>query len=374
MKIVVPEIQKIFLELLCSAIWGREVNASLFADFKTSQWPLMATHARRQSVSALVADKILSLPQQHLPQQDYLLQLMSQIRAVEQQNIRLNLLLKKIAKAYAAIQIPFVVLKGPANAQNYLKPLLRAVGDLDLFLYQKEDYEKANDWIAHNNLRQHIDLVRDGHRAFELDGFLVENHKYITFFERKKYNKILQQYIDAAIATDSFSTLNMDGTVVKVLPAEINGCYIFQHLFFHFVHAGVGFRQFCDWILFLSKNREKINENNFVEIARSLNLLYPMQLFARAAVDYLEAPENIFPFQLVAANKYSHLIIQDILAGGNFGFHHSERSAFLWVNRWLIFKSLAARTIKFMPIAPSYWLLTPVFLVINRIKLTLKGY
>lgn len=104
-----------------------------------------------------------------------------------------------VCKPYGEAVVTFALFKGQANAINYPNPLLRTSGDIDLFLYQKGDYDKANQWVKESGYVYHVDYLRDGHRAFEIDGKLIENHKYITFFERKKYNTALHKELDQII-------------------------------------------------------------------------------------------------------------------------------------------------------------------------------
>jgi hypothetical protein len=367
-------IQAAFLELLRSAMWNRNVNTSFFTNFTDREWQLVADIARKQSVSAMIADKILSLPVEHLPSRQFIVQQMIIARKTENLNLRLIKLLEWVSDKYASLQAPFALLKGAGVAYNYPKPFLRAVGDLDLFLYRAGDYEKVNQWVADQGFTYHVDIVRDGHRAYEAHNFIIENHKHIVFFERKKYNKIFENYVNDAVSKEGFSIINISDVQVKILPPNINACYIFIHLFFHFLHEGVGIKQFCDWILFLDKNKNAINKKQFIEMVKSLHLLYPMQLFARIAVDDLEAKADIFPFDLPPANPYSNKILRDIFLSGNFGFYRRKRVASAWLNRIWYFFFILNRTIKFLPMAPSYTLIIPFSLVISRIKLTLKGY
>lgn len=362
----------LFLELLSAAIWDRPVNTAMFDGVKDNDWKRIVKTANQQAVNGLVADKILSMPPQCLPSESMIVKLMCQIKATEDKNRELNTLLNKISNEYTKLGLPFILLKGQGNAQNYPKPLLRISGDLDLFLYQNGDYEKANQWVIDNRYVYHIDDLRDGHRAYEADGFLIENHKYIAFFERKKYNKLLLHELEKSIRSNNFTEISVQGTIVKLLPAELNAFYIFLHMFFHFIHSGVGFRQFIDWILFLSKNRSQINENNFTELAKSFDLLYPIQLFADTAIRFLDAPKAIFPFPLIADSKYPQMIMEDIFEGGDFGFYHAGRPQNKWGGFWHSYKVVMRKTVRFAKIAPSYMLVIPAIKLTNRLKLTFK--
>lgn len=360
----------LFFELLKAAVWDREVDTALF-DSPAFKWPLILNQAANQSVLPLIADKALSLPPHLLPPHETVIKLMLCIKQTEGLNRKLNGLLKKISDIYGEQSIPLVLLKGPGVAANYPHPLRRSPGDLDIYLYGRGDYEKANRWVSANGFKYHVDDLRDGHRAFEMDGFTIENHKYITFFERQKYNRLLERELRKVVDSDGFAKIEIDGTVVKILPPELNAFYVFLHMFFHFIHSGVGFRQVIDWILLLSKYRAQIDEESFTRLVKSFDLLYPMQLFAAAAVKYLGADTAVFPFPLKHDKGYSDRIIHDILEGGNFGFHREGRPGSKWGSLWFSYKAVVKKTVGFIGMAPHYTVIIPAIKFINRIKLLL---
>ncbi len=145
-------------------------------------------------------------------------------------------------------------------------------------------------------------------------------------------------------------------------------------MFRHFVHLGVGFRQYCDWLVFLAKHRDEINADSFTALAKSYALLYPMQVFARAAVKYLGASEAIFPFEVIADNEHVDWVIEDILHSGNFGFHRpgKQRPKEKLQGMWFSFKTTIGRSKKFGVISPEHSKILPVVKLMNRLKIGFK--
>lgn len=366
--------KKLYLELLKCAIWNRNPDVSLFADIDHRTWNLIAKISLEQSTQALIADRILLLPEHCLPSENKIAALLTHIKRTESRNRQLKNIIVEIQEKYRSIDVPIALLKGQANAKNYPKPLLRAPGDIDLFLYKDGDYDKANQWVQEQGFTYHVD-DRDGHRAFEIGDVTIENHKFITFFERDKYNNSLAEILKDEVEKDSFDEIKINEATIKILHPDINALYIFLHFFFHFIHGGVGMRQFCDWILFLSKHQNQIDKHRFTELAELFDVYYPMQQFAYSAIKYLAASPEIFPFDLNKDDKYSAKIIDEIFEGGNFGFFHEayQKPYKKWTRRWLKFKNTISKTVKFGAMSPQYIFIIPVVSLIYRGKKTLLG-
>lgn len=314
-----PLIRPLFLNLLSAAIWNKPADATLFQGIDAHAWKGIVDMARRQTVSALIADKALSLPKESLPPRSLSLQFMVMIEQTEALNRKMIHVLKDLSQEYEAAHLPYCVLKGLGNGINYPSPLLRNAGDLDLFIYRKGDYERSKEWNTSKGFKLDDGVVL--HYSFNKNGVSVEIHRRIGYFDHKKYDLLFNKWEQELIKQENFTTVQIDGLTVQQLPVEMNAFFIFQHLFRHFAHSGVGFRQFCDWLLFLSKYRQQIDPVSFTAIAQQYALLYPMQVFARAAVKYLAAPDDIFPFEMIADDKHADWVIADILHSGNFGFH-----------------------------------------------------
>jgi len=362
-------INQLFLDLLSKAIWNKPVDAKRFLNLNVTTWEKIADMAKKQSVSALISDKALTLPEGSLPPRELTMVFLTQIEQTKALNRKMINVLSKLTDEYTKEDLPFVLLKGLSNGVNYPEPLLRNPGDLDLFIYRKSDYERSKKWIGEKG----IEMV-DGdhiHYKFDVYGTSIENHRRITYFDHKKYDRQFKLWEEDLIKKENFTTIQIDDLTVRQLPAEMNAFFIFQHMFRHFVHLGVGFRQFCDWILFLAKYRNGIDPVSFAELAKSYALLYPMQVFARAAVKYLDAPESIFPFGMITDDKYADMVIADILDSGNFGFHKpgKKRPKEKMRGMWFSYKVTVRRSLKFGALSPEHSRILPVTKLIHRLKI-----
>ncbi|MFA5426366.1 MAG: hypothetical protein WC255_07085, partial [Bacteroidales bacterium] len=140
---------------------------------------------------------------------------------------------------------------------------------------------------------------------------------------------------------------------------------------------------FCDWILFLQHYHGEIDRQEFTERVRSYGLLYPMQVFARVAVEYLDASEEIFPFPLLPAGRterhgrherherHVRRVAADILKNGNFGFHRpgKKRPPGKYSGMWFSFVLSVKRSLKFATLSVSHILIVPYKKLTNRFKI-----
>ena len=363
-----PIINTLFLNLLTAAIWDKPADAHLFKGLDSKTWNAIVDMARRQTVSALIADKALSLPKESLPPRELILQFMIMIDQTKALNHKMIHVLSELTQEYKEANFPFCLLKGLGNGLNYPSPLLRNAGDLDLYIYRKGDWQKSMELMTSQGFE-----IKDGHQlhySFNKEDIMIEIHRHITYFDHKKYDLLFKKWEEELIEKENFTSIQIDNLTIQQLPTEMNALFIFQHMFHHFVHAGVGFRQFCDWILFLSKYNNEIDTVSFTALANRYAILYPMQVFASAAVKYLGAPENIFPFEMIQNDAHADLVIADILESGNFGYHKpgKKRPKEKIPGLWFSYKTIIRRSIKFGAISPEHIRVLPFLIVKNTFK------
>ena len=349
--------EHLFLELLASAIHGDVPDPTPFVGLDDAVWTqihrLMVAHA----VPAFVGDRVLLLPKEALPCRTLRLTIFSEIEMTKRGNRYLTKALEQLSALYQAHDLPFVLLKGLGLSLFYPDPTLRTGGDLDALFYRSGDYERANALLEAEGYYLHDDSeVRYGHTAFTYGRTVVENHARAVFFDHKKYNQFFDDLVWEAAQSDAFLTITYEGYTFKTLPHELNIVYTFIHMFFHWLHWGVGFRQYCDWIRLMTQLKGQVDTKEIERIAGALDILYPMQLFAQAAEEYLRVAPEVFSFsRLEGHDPYSDQIVRDVLRSGNFGFSQRPeraRSRLMTDLRKLLFK--ARRSYRLHAIAPTH--------------------
>lgn len=365
--------QSLLLQSLSAAIHDRAVDATAFEGMTTELWKELDDLAIKQAVPALVADRVLSLPKELLPDRPHRLRLAMEVAQIEKGNERIFKALSDTLEDYEETGLHAVILKGQTLACYYPSPSLRSPGDIDVYLYRDQDYERANTWAFKQGYPLQGQAVYE--QLYWRKGVAVENHKHLAWFSRNSYNQRLQAILQPIISSEGFPLMEFSGVRCRTLPLELNAVYIFQHILHHFAYMGIGLRQISDWLVFLSHNMNRIDRGQFLHYADTLDLLRPMGYFAHMAVKYLDVDPSIFPFALPRgkeADEYADLILEDVLRGGNFGFEHFSGKNFLgiWTRRVFMFRKSVLRSLRIGIISPEHIRLTPYVGALNRIRLT----
>ncbi len=363
----------LFLELLRSAIWNKSADESLFQNIDSAVWRDIINFGESQKVNALLYDGVMTLSASLRPERKILYKLFLQSEAIEQSNEVLIKELKNLSSEYEKINVPFVLLKGQGNAVFYSNPKHRTPGDIDVYFYQKGDYVKANEWARKQGYKMDPENIH--HQSFEFNKIHVENHKDICYFGIKNYDNLLKKEVGQMIQDQRFVDLDIDGLSVKILPFEFNAFFIFYHLFHHFIHLGIGLRQFYDWLLFMDKNSDRIDQEEFIRLTESFDLLKAMRIFASVGVKYLGVKPSVFPFEVDVNGEYVDLVMKDVLSGGNFGYDVFKKKAFQneLHRKWYSFKFSTRRIRKISAMAPQHINTLPINKIVTNIRILLKN-
>ena len=349
--------EELFLKLLSCALHSELPEARDFTGLEEASWRRIHRLAASHAVPAFVGDRILTLPKEALPNRDMRLMIFSEIELTRRGNAYLTKALGQLQKTYEAAGLPFILLKGLSLGCFYPDATLRSGGDLDILFHSDADYERGNELLRKAGHKLHDDSeVRYGHTAFTYGRTIVENHARAVFFDHKRHNRRFDALVQEAISSGSLITQHHGDYTIKTLPHELNVVYIFIHLFFHWLHWGVGFRQYSDWLLMMTKLKGQLDEEKILSMAKDLDILYPMQLFAQAAIRYLRVSPEIFPFPLLSEDDpHTEQIIRDVMHSGNFGFAQRPiKAQNKWVTNWRKFRFKMRRSRRLYAITPTH--------------------
>ena len=349
--------EELFLKLLSCALHSELPEARDFTGLEEASWRRIHRLAASHAVPAFVGDRILTLPKEALPNRDMRLMIFSEIELTRRGNAYLTKALGQLQKTYEAAGLPFILLKGLSLGCFYPDAALRSGGDLDILFHSDADYERGNELLRKAGHKLHDDSeVRYGHTAFTYGRTIVENHARAVFFDHKRHNRRFDALVQEAISSGSLITQHHGDYTIKTLPHELNVVYIFIHLFFHWLHWGVGFRQYSDWLLMMTKLKGQLDEEKILSMAKDLDILYPMQLFAQAAIRYLRVSPEIFPFPLLSEDDpHTEQIIRDVMHSGNFGFAQRPiKAQNKWVTNWRKFRFKMRRSRRLYAITPTH--------------------
>lgn len=336
--------------LYCSALraglWGNPFDRQLDKDEFLDLWK----DADRQTTKGLIASALVqseAVPPQVVDRlQDWLLKIAGQ-------NLKMDDVLSKSLNVLKNKGIEPVLLKGQGAASYYKVPILRESGDIDLYVGQ-DLYKKSFEILSElSGTPQSFEFeVHSKHSHVEIDGITVEIHRFSEVLPRK-YDPFYQK-VAAEGLSSKLKTVIVEDVPVQTPEPVFNAFFLFNHLWRHLVTEGVGFRQVCDWAMFLHANAGSINQEKLLSILKPLDLVRPWQVLGRVAIDVLGLPASEMPFDNPTYSRYVEKVVGMMMKEGNFGH---EREDWWTVPRESFFDNVHV----FFMIARRYFKLMPVF-------------
>ena len=316
------EIEELFFILLRSAIWGTK---PILPRVPTKEeWYRITKLSKEQTVIGIMMDAIAELPEEQRPDRELFIQWIMLQKFIEKMNIKMNSVIKTLFDGLQSKGIRAILLKGQGVAQNYLNPLHRQCGDIDLYI-PEEHFNQALEHFAslgcevENNPKSY-------HAETVFKGILVEIHRnssaYYTKRLQRRYNDIT-----GAIIGNRNTTTTIDGTEVEVLPCTANAFQLLSHTMRHIFSSGIALRQICDWVYFIHHNQKDIDREQFMAQLKTLQLYETYKAVTAIAVDYLGMPQEFALCEISSKDKeLSKKVLDLIMKYGNFG-HYGEHNS-----------------------------------------------
>lgn len=242
--------QQALLELLKASLFGTEPDFPEGVD-----WDAVLQEAKDQTVVALAAPAV---PEEEAERW--------RIPAAQNKMRFFQILDEqtKLVKLFQDAGIPMVILKGCAAAMYYPEPLRRTMGDID-FIVPPERFEDARRLMTDSGYEFDHDIGDDRDYSYCKGNVFLELHHH---YSDPGWD------IDPLIADGMIRPLmgDMYGKDFPVLPAEINGLVLLDHVRHH-LFDGLGIRQIIDWMMFIHMFLDdEAWENRFAPLARKANL------------------------------------------------------------------------------------------------------
>ena len=273
----------------------------------------------------------------------------------------MNGTLKMVTTALEKAGIPSVLLKGQGVASNYIRPESRSCGDIDLYVGEKE-FDKACKVIsAIDGARSGIEC--DHHIQMELNGIEIELHKKADYMPGGRMDRDLQAWtvesLDGNFNNPLLRTWNNDGASVRLAPATFDAFFILHHAVRHMTVGGIGFRQLCDWTMYLHNHHTEIDTTLLHKKLKKYRMVEVWQEFGLIAVNILGLPADELPLAPASMESAkTEKILRQIFISGNFGHADSVRrpsgSGNYLIRKWRSFRFQSQRLIKLSGIFPGY--------------------
>lgn len=310
------ESRQILLKLIRTALWGSEGNELS----SVPEWDKILVRAGEQTVLGLVAEAVPHLPQVFQPSPQLAMKLRLKALAILQSHVLLNGKIAGLQSRMDADGIPFVLFKGQGVALNYPNPMCRECGDIDIYVGET-NVDRARALLNSGS----DDVVSVKHVHCEEDNIGIELHMIAETLPSHKRNLLFQQWTLRHLGGNDMPEVEIGGAMVRIPPHQFNAIYIMNHAWHHFMNGGIGFRQLCDWTMFLHKHHADIDKDVLRSDLKMFGLERAWQIFAGIAVRYLGLPSHECPLYNGRYDKKSDMMLDVIWDEGNFGFHSKQR-------------------------------------------------
>lgn len=353
--------QQQFIELLRAGLWGEKADESLFRG--GVDWKEVLKIARQQTVQGVVCDSIETLPAELWPPKEVLHRLMMDRTKNVQMHGLLNRIVKDVVAELDSNGVPSVLLKGQGVAQNYRRPESRSCGDIDLYVGM-DNFHKAGEIIGRMT-GEEAGPESDHHIQLHFKGVEIELHKKADYMPGVSMNRDLQAWTVASLdqnsGTPRLGSWDNSGTAVQLAPATFDAFFILHHAVRHMTVGGIGFRQLCDWTMYLHKHHAEIDIVMLQKKLERFRMTSVWEEFGILAVNILGLPAEELPLAPARMDSAkTEKILRQIFISGNFGHADSKRkdkSKTTYIKRkWRSFRFQSLRLMKLTGLFPKFML------------------
>jgi len=298
--------QQILFALLKLALWNKVPDQALFENSDEALWNNVYHLSSIHGLGAIALDGIRLLPKELQPPRSVKLRWMIHVNSTESKYEQTLTVANEIAGLLAENNIQILIFKGLGLAQFYPVPAHRSFGDIDCYLFGKQEegdriLVKAGAVEDHNT---------EKHNALLYKGILIENHRYFLTEDNRYYNlPVLEDQLMKTIANGNF--LN-NPLVNKALfpPPGFDILFILCHTYGHYIMDGLFLRHLCDWAVFLKANKGKIDFEAYRQIIARSNLTKFSDAFTALTVKYLDLEPELAP-PYGSDPEYENRILQE---------------------------------------------------------------
>ncbi|MBR5616937.1 MAG: nucleotidyltransferase family protein [Oscillospiraceae bacterium] len=217
--------------------------------------------------------------------------------------------------------IPYVTLKGAASARYYPDPQSRAMGDVDFYV-PEGDFDRALA-VCQEAGFEASGLDHICHVILRKGRIHMEMHRIPAGVPDGTMGEIVKGYLSNLQETAEIVSSPL---VTCCCPSDFHhGLIMLMHLQHHLLAEGIGLRHLSDWAVFVNRFQEKEFPDLFREKLKAVGLWRLARLLSLGAVECLGLPEQGWMQETAGDRELAHGLMEDILAGGNFGAKDRQR-------------------------------------------------
>lgn len=302
-----------YFELLRAALWDTTVSVDGEID-----WEGVMQIARFHSNNVLLADLASRMEDNRKPSPEMLATMQSLLRNNLLRHMRLKQILVPAVKLLREHGIEPVVLKGFGLALLYPNPVLRQIGDIDLFVGLADFHEACTllrTLPGGYNWGEEIDVGR--HYNIEFGSYPMEVHRVSADVEDTKLQP-LYATIEQEGLLDQPQSVSYEGFQISIPSKEFAVFFTFYHAWQHYLETGVGWRQLSDVAMTLHAYHGQLDLDKLRQWLNSMRIMKPWQTFGYLIVDCLGLPEAEMPFYDASCRRKASKLYRQIMKEGNF--------------------------------------------------------
>lgn len=272
-------------------------------------WTFIQQQAIKQGLAAVVLDGIEYLPESMRPDQLTRLNWIGDIlQNYEKSYTRYCGAIAELAGWYKAHGVKMMVLKGYACGINWPKPEHRPCGDIDIWLFGKQQY--ADECLLKDKSIR-VDKSEHHHTVFNWGGFVVENHYDFLNVHQHRSSVAMEKILKELGTDDSYST-ELNGEKIYLPSPNLHALFLLRHAMTHFAAESINLRQLLDWGFFVEKNGKAVNWEWLKGVLEEFGMMPLFQIFNAICVGDLGFDMKMFPtvqFELSLKDK----VLKEIL-------------------------------------------------------------
>ena len=310
---------KLFFSLLRVSLWHRTEDQqqleALLAQEKEG-WPSVLASLDEHALIGVVADAILSLPAELQPDAKQQGRLMQQMASMSLYRYQTQQAIVEVVTRLEEADCHPILLKGEGLTQLYPERCLRASGDVDVYVGEK-DFEQAVACINALCTPEAVEHGKYGNHDYSIQyrGIPFEIHFKPGYAAVERCEEQFQQLARTWLVPERCDHITLLGKEILTPAQQYNILYVFEHLARHYRNSELGIRQFLDWSLAL--DRLTFDEMTLRHDLERLDELKAWQRLAGILQQYLGV--KAVPFLDTAPTpRRTDRILNAVMRRGNF--------------------------------------------------------
>lgn len=295
--------------LVRATLRNRMDDASLFEGTDAAQWREIYDLSSVQGVLAQAWDGMQLLPEAMRPPRALRLQWAVNVERIEKVYRRQERAIARLAAFYREHAIPMMLLKGYGLSLFYPVPEHRPCGDIDIWLFGRQpeaDKLVAREWGVP------VDVHKEHHTTFDVDGIMVENHYDLVNNETHSSNRRIEQPLKR-FASRPGESVELGGVPVDLPSVPFNALFLLRHAAVHFAAINIGLRHVLDWYVFIERNAGKIDWEELHELAREANMDRFLECLNAICTEELGLDPSLLP-PFAVDPKLKERVLNEILS------------------------------------------------------------